>query len=372
VTQVFTEEHDELGGVVREFLTEFSAEDEVRRLMVTTEGFDPKVWSRLADLGLTGLAIPTELGGAGAGPVEVGVVLEQAGQALLCAPYLSTVVLATTALLASDDETVQQELLPDIATGAARATLAHADHAAPQITARAAGADWTLDGSVSFVLDGHTADTLLIPAVGPDGIDVFIAAADAAGLVRQPLATLDLTRKQAELTFQGVPARRLGDPGSGPRILRRVLRTATLTLAAEQTGGAQRVLDLSVEHVRTRVQFGRPIGSFQAVKHHCADMLIRVESARSAAYQGLAELAAENTAAADLDITAAVAGSYCSEAFLACAAEAIQLHGGIGFTWEHPVQLYFKRARTSYLLFGDPREYRRELAATLTEQFSPG
>ncbi|WP_131744889.1 acyl-CoA dehydrogenase family protein [Frankia sp. Cppng1_Ct_nod] len=362
----FSEEQEELRRAVRDFLEDLSPESEVRLLMETTEGYDPGVWAKLAgELGLTGLAIPEEHGGAGYGFVEVGIVLEEAGRALLCAPYFSTVVLATTTLVASGDDAAQKDYLPGIASGDTRATLAFTEESgrwdADGITLPATrhGNEWRLTGAKTYVLDGHTADLILVAARTDAGISLFAVPSDAPGLTRTALPTMDLTRKQARLDFDGTPARLVGGDGDGEVTLSRVLDTAAVGLAAEQVGGAQRVLEMSVEYAKIRVQFGRPIGSFQAIKHKCADMLLDVESAKSAAYYGLWAAAEGND---ELPVVASVAKSYCSDAFFHCAAENIQVHGGIGFTWEHPAHLYFKRAKTSQLLFGDPAYHREQLA----------
>ncbi len=233
------------------------------------------------------------------------------------------------------------------------------DAAGVATLATADGGSWRLDGHKSFVLDGHVADTLVVAARSDAGVGLFLVDGDASGLVRTSLPTLDLTRKQARLTFEATPARLLGaDGGAGP-VLARVLDVAAAALASEQVGGAQRCLDMTVEHVRSRVQFGRPIGSFQAVQHRCADMLLEVESARSAAMD--AALAVER-GSDDLPTAAAMAKAVCSDAYAYVAAETIHLHGGLGFTWDHDAHLYFKRAKSSRLLFGDPRHHREQLA----------
>jgi alkylation response protein AidB-like acyl-CoA dehydrogenase len=188
---------------------------------------------------------------------------------------------------------------------------------------------------------------------------LFTVAGDAEGLTRTPLATMDQTRKQARLEFGGTPAKLLGTEGEGWPVLSRVLDLAAVALAAEQVGGAQKCLEMSVDYAKVRVQFGRPIGSFQAIKHKCADMLLEVESAKSAAYYAGWAAAELNE---ELPTVASLAKAYCSDAYFHAAAENIQIHGGIGFTWEHDAHLYFKRAKSSQLLLGDPT-YHRELLA---------
>jgi alkylation response protein AidB-like acyl-CoA dehydrogenase len=366
VNFAFSEEQEELRRSVRRFLEDKSPESEVRRLMETPEGYDPSVWDQMAQqLGLQGLAIPEEYGGSGYGYVELVVVLEEMGRALLCAPYFSSVALAANTLLASGDDAAKKEYLPGIAAGSTIATLAFTedsgrwDEAGITLTATKSGDGYTLDGHKSFVLDGHTANLILVAARTGAGVSLFAVDGNAAGLTRTSLSTMDQTRKQARLEFSGTPARLVGAEGSGWTTLSKTLDLAAVALAAEQVGGAQKVLEMSVEYAKVRVQFGRPIGSFQAIKHKCADMLLEVESAKSAAYYA-GWAAAEDSD--ELPVVASLAKAYCSDAYFHAAAENIQIHGGIGFTWEHPAHLYFKRAKSSELLFGDPT-YHRELLA---------
>jgi alkylation response protein AidB-like acyl-CoA dehydrogenase len=362
----FSEEQEELRRSVRRFLEDKSPVTEVRRLMETTEGYDPAVWDQMANqLGLQALTIPEEYGGAGFGHVELTVVLEETGAALLCAPLFSTVALGANALLSSGDEGAKKDLLPGIASGETIATLALTEDTGRwdldgvTMAASESGGGWALDGHKMFVIDGHSADLILVAARTGRGVSLFAVEGAAAGLTRTPLATMDQTRKQARLEFAGTPARLIGEEGGAGAVLSRTLDLAAVALAAEQVGGAQRCLDMSVEYAKTRIQFGRPIGSFQAIKHKCADMLLEVESAKSAAYYA-GWAAAEDSD--ELPVVASLAKSYCSEAYFHAAAENIQIHGGIGFTWEHPAHLYFKRAKSSELLFGDPT-YHRELLA---------
>ena len=373
----FSEEQEELRRSVRRFLEDKSPVTEVRRLMETTEGYDPKVWSQMAnELGLQSLHIPEAHGGQGYSFVELVVVLEEMGRALICAPFFSTVCLAANAILNAGTEEQKAELLPGIASGETIATLAFTEPSgkwdAAGITMEAVpsadGADgsgsYTLDGTKMFVLDGHTANLIVVAARsagsgGTEGISFFTVAGDAAGLTRTALPTMDQTRKQAKLEFSGVKATLLGEEGSGWAALSKTLDQVAVCLAAEQVGGAQKCLDMSVEYAKVRIQFGRPIGSFQAIKHKCADMLLEVESSKSAAYYAGWAAAEDND---ELPVVASLAKSYCSEAYFHAAAENIQIHGGIGFTWEHDAHLYFKRAKSSEILFGDPT-YHRELLA---------
>jgi alkylation response protein AidB-like acyl-CoA dehydrogenase len=359
----FTEEQEELRKVVRQFLETKSPEAEVRRLMDTADGFDAAVWSQMGEqMGLQGLIIPEEFGGSGYSYVELIVVLEEMGRALLTAPFFSTVVLATNTLLHAASPAAQKDLLPGIASGETKATVAFTeengrwDESGVELVADGG----KLTGTKSFVLDGHTADLILVLAKkAGGGLGLFSVDGGAAGLTRTALSTMDQTRKQAKLEFQGVEAREIGKDGFSWADWSTVLDLAVVGLAAEQVGGAQACLDMSVEYAKVRVQFGRPIGSFQAIKHKCADMLLEVESAKSAAYYAGWAAAELND---ELPAVASLAKAYCSEAYFHAAAENIQIHGGIGFTWEHPAHLYFKRAKSSELLFGDPT-YHRELLA---------
>src|SRR3954469_14372133 len=291
MSMTFSSEQNELRSSVRRFLEQKSSSAEVRRLMETEDGYDPAVWSKMAEqLGLQGLALPEEYGGSGYGFIEQIVVLEEMGRSLLCAPSFSTVVLAATALLESGDEAAQKDLLPGIADGSTIATLAWVENPSKwgieglTATGKRAADGYTIDGTKTLVLDGHTASLILVVAQADGGPSLFAVDASADGLVRRKLETLDMTRKAAALELVGVKARLIGNEGDAAGILERTLRVAVVGLAAEQVGAAQKCLEASVDYAKLRVQFGRPIGSFQAIKHKCADMLLEVESAKSAAY----------------------------------------------------------------------------------------
>jgi len=366
VNFAFSDEQEELRTIVRQFLEAKSPESAVREQMETEVGYDTEVWTQMAEqLGLQSLIIPEAYGGQGFGYVELTVVLEEMGRFLLCAPFFSTVVLATNTLLVAGDEQACASYLPGIADGSTIATLALTeangrwDESGIEATATASGDAWTITGEKMFVLDGHVANLILVAARTPAGVSLFAVDGDASGLTRTALPTMDQTRKQARLTFEGTPATLVGTDGAGWETLSTVLDLAAVGLAAEQVGGAQACLDMAVEYAKVRVQFGRPIGSFQAIKHKCADMLLEVESAKSAAYYAGWCASEMND---ELPSVASLAKAYCSEAYFHAAAENIQIHGGIGFTWEHPAHLYFKRAKSSELLFGDPT-YHRELLA---------
>ncbi|MBO0823426.1 MAG: acyl-CoA/acyl-ACP dehydrogenase [Actinobacteria bacterium] len=377
-----TAEQEELRASVRRFLADRAPISAVRELMDTTDGLDPAVWRQAGEqLGLQGIAIPEEYGGAGFSFAEQAIVLEELGAALYGGPYLASAVFAATALLASSDEGAKKQYLPGIAAGELIGTLAFTeedgswDPDAIRLTATAAsrggdppnppqreGDEWRLDGRKSFVLDGHTAGLILVVARTGETLSLFAVPATASGLTRTPLPTLDQTRKLARLDFAAVPATLIGARGEGAAVLGRTLDVAAIAQAAEQLGGAQRALDMAVEYLKVRHQFGRPIGSFQALKHRCADLLLEVESLRSAV-QYAATAVAENSD--EIPIVAALVKAYASDVYFHVAAENIQLHGGIGFTWEHDAHLYFKRAKASELFLGDATYHREHLATRI-------
>ncbi len=368
----FSEEQEELRATARRFLEQKAPSAVVRRIMESDEGFDGSLWDENAAMGWQAMAIPERYGGAGFGFIELVVLLQEMGRALYPSPFFSSVILGAYTLLESSDEEHKEKLLPGIASGEHRVALAITEQAGRwddqgiELEALPDSEEWVLRGTKSFVVDGHTAETLIVAArtsPGPGGISLFVVSSEDA--TRRALETMDTTRKLAEVTFDSLRLpgdALLGVEGGGWPILTRVLDLASVALAAEAVGGAERCLEMSVEYAKTRVQFGRPIGSFQAIKHKCADMLLEVESAKSAsAYAGWA--AQEDPD--ELAVVAPLAKSYCTEAFFHCAAENIQIHGGIGFTWEHDAHLYFKRAKSSELLFGDPVYHREILAGRL-------
>ena len=362
-----SQEHDELRQVVREFLTQRSPSSEVRRLIAAGEGRDDEVWAMLTgQLGLSGIAVPARYGGAGYGPVELGIVLEEMGRALLVAPYFSTVVLAGQALAASGDEEAMARWLPGIADGSLTAALAIAeesgswDLADVTATAEPAGDGWTVSGSKLYVVDGHTADLLLVVARTQGEHGIFAVEGDAPGVERARLDALDLTRPLASVTLRAARAVRVEAGRDTEAWLSEVTDLVLAALAAEQLGGAARCLDLSVEYAKVREQFGRPIGSFQAVKHKCATLFLEVESGRSAVSQATEALARREP---DASLAAALAYVHCSAAFTHAAKECIQVHGGIGYTWEHDAHLYLRRAKSSELFLGPPARQRARLAA---------
>ncbi len=370
----FSEEQNELRRVARRFLEVASAEDRVRSAMATERGYDPSVWEQLSkELAWTALTIPEEHGGLGMSYLDLHPLMEEMGRALLCSPFFSTICLGANALLVGGTEAQKAHYLPAVAAGDVKLTLAYAEQVHPdepegiETTYRRDGVDYVLTGAKSYVLDGHTADAIIVVARAPgsrgaDGVSLFLVPGETRGLKRVWLPTMDQTRRLAALQLDDVVVPRdalVGLEGSGWTSCEKTLDLARIALAAEQVGGAEKTLDMSVEYAKVRQQFGRPIGSFQAIKHKCADMLTMVESARSAAFYASA-LASQGEQ--DLAEAASGAKSYCSDTFFHCAAENIQIHGGIGFTWEHPAHLYFKRAKSSEALFGDPPFHRERVA----------
>jgi alkylation response protein AidB-like acyl-CoA dehydrogenase len=356
-----TPEQEEFRSVLRRFLEEKSPPSVVRRLMETEVGWERNSWRELnQQLGLTAVNIPEEYGGQGFGPVELGIVLEEMGRALLCAPYFASTVLAATAIMQAGTEAQKRALLPDIANGETIATLAFTEPNgrwdADGIEMRASG-KYRLDGVKSFVLDGHTAELIVVIARSDNGLSFFTVPGNAPGLTRRALKVLDPTRKQALLTFRGVEAELLGEEGCGAEPFARTMTLAAVALANEMVGGAERLRQSALDYANLRVQFGRAIASFQSMKHKQADMLVDVELAKSAAYCA-ASAAAEDDA--DLPAIASLAKACAAEAYIQTAIHTIQIHGGIGFTWDNDTHLWFKRAKSSEVFLGDPT-YHREL-----------
>jgi acyl-CoA dehydrogenase len=356
-----SEEQRALRSAVADLMARHSSEAQVRTQMATDTGFDPIVWRELAGMGLTGLLIEQKHGGAGAGPVEMGIAMEEMGRTLLVSPFLSTAVLVPGLLTEAGDAAECDSVLPRIAAGDLIATAAFAEDGSARLPATLAtsaelvGGTWHLTGNKHFVFDGLSAQLIYVLAATDTGAAVFAVDAGAAGLTVAPLTTVDPTRKQCRLQFVDTPARLIGRPGTGAEVFDAALDHAALALVSEQAGGARRAIEMATEYAKTRYQFGRAIGSFQAVKHMCADMLLEAESAVSAA-RFVAAAFADQTASRVANL--ALAQAYCSDAFVFVAATNIQVHGGIGFTWEHPAHLYLRRARSDAQLLGGPSWHR--------------
>jgi alkylation response protein AidB-like acyl-CoA dehydrogenase len=371
----FSEEQEMLRTSARDFLSKESPMTYVRRMMEDDRGFEDGLWGKMAELGWMGLILPEGHGGAGLDFVDLVVVLEEMGRVVLPGPFFSTVVLGGVALGEGGSPAQKDELLPKLARGGLRMTLAQLEPSARwdadgiQTEARPAGGGWRLSGTKLFVPDAHVADLLVVAARAPgsagrDGVTLFLVDASARGVTTTLLKTMDQTRKLCEVALQdvAVPAERvLGAPGGGWALLERIVDRGKVGLCAEMCGGAEKVLHMSVEYAKVREQFGRPIGSFQAIQHKCANMLVEVESSKSATYYAAWAVAND---VPEAPLAAAMAKAYCSDAYRHTAGEGIQIHGGIGFTWEHDMHIYFKRAKSSEVTFGDAT-WNREIVAQL-------
>jgi alkylation response protein AidB-like acyl-CoA dehydrogenase len=363
----FTSEQEEFRSILRRFFQDKSPTTTVRRLMETETGWDRAAWQDLnQQLGLTAIHIPEAYGGQGFSFVELGIVLEEMGRALVCAPYFASTVLAATAIVNAGTESQKRELLPSIADGSCIATLAFTepngkwDATGVEATATPAGGRFRLDGVKSFVLDGHTSDLIVVLArrqgtTGTNGLSFFTVPGDTPGLTRRPLKVLDPTRKQGRLEFRSVEVDLLGEEGAAAAPFAKTMTQAAACLANEMVGGAERLRQSALDYANLRVQFGRTIASFQSMKHKQADMLVEVELAKSAAYAA-ASAAAEDDP--DLPAIASLAKAAASDAYMQTAISTIQIHGGIGFTWDNDTHLWFKRAKSSEVFLGDPAWHR--------------
>jgi alkylation response protein AidB-like acyl-CoA dehydrogenase len=370
----FSDEQQEFRGGVRRFLEERCPTAEVFRSLETPAGYDAGLWRQMArELGLQGVHLPEDCGGQGFGPLELGIVQEELGRALVPSPFFSTACLAAGAILEAGSPEERARWLPPLASGEMVATLALLE-ASGRWEAEGVGLSWRrsgdgfrLAGRKRLVTDAAAADLFVVAArrpgsAGAEGLSLFVVRAGAPGLEVAPVEPLDPTRRLADLAFADVPAELLGTQGAAGPALARTLDRACVALAAESAGGAQRCLESAVAHAKQRVQFGRPIGSFQAIKHKCAEVLLEVESARSAAYWA-SWVAAEDSA--ELPLAASVAKSFCGDAYARAAEENLHIHGGMGFTWEAAPQLFFKRARANAALLGDPPLHRARIARLL-------
>ena len=347
----------ELRQTARRLLSSRSTSAAIRAAMSSSTGTDDGLWSELVAQGWAGIAVPEELGGVGLGWSEAAILFEEAGRHLLCAPLLST-TLAILALLEGGSEEQQREWLPKLVTGTSRATVALPHTLEPSPLALTDGA---VHGTAPLVVDGQRAELVVVPGRDEDGRHAAVLVqSDDRGVIATAAETMDLTRPMADLDFEAALV--VGVlPGVG--VFDRIRTGATVLLANEQVGVAARVMDEAAEHARTRLQFGRPIGSFQAIKHRLAEMLVRLEAARS-----VARHAAESLAARDMDelaLAAPMAASLCAEVACQLTGDSIQVHGGIGFTWEHDAHLAFKRAEATRHLFGAPEAHRTLLANRL-------
>jgi alkylation response protein AidB-like acyl-CoA dehydrogenase len=358
----------------RAYLADSAGVEQLRRVIASASGFDQATWSGLAlQMGFAGLMIPEVEGGSGLGAVEMSLVLEETGRTLAVVPFFETAVLGVQLLLQCGSPVQRARWLPAIAAGRIRAAVALSGPSGETCPAGVTlelhrqGTAWRLRGEAHFVAFAHVADLLFVIARCPgsrghDGLAVICLPPPTPGLAIERQSNLDLTRPLCRLQFNDVTVEAdnlLSEPGTATASLERTLAVAAGLLAAEQTGGADFCLASTVDYAKQRVQFGRAIGSFQAVKHELADLMVAVEAARSASLYAAATI---DAGGAELYEASAVARVWCCEAYRRCAAEAIQLHGGIGFTWEHHAHLYFKRAQSSASWLGPPSLYREQLA----------
>ncbi len=362
----FSEDQTLLKNSVRAALDEHCKPAHVRAMMDDATGYSERVWQELAKLGWLGLPFPERHGGAGLGLVELAIVLEEMGRAAYPGPYLASVVLGGLGLLLGGSPAQKERWLSAIASGRARASAALLedsvdwDLAATRTTATRSDDGWTLSGLKRFVPWAHVADVILVPARAPEGLCLFLVDPARPGVTLRPMVTIDLANRWSEMRLDNavVPAEALvGPPGGAGATLEALLRRAAVCAAAEMLGAARRCLDMSVGYAKVREQFGQPIGSFQAIRHRCAEMLLEVENSHSAVYYAAWSLTAGSEDAA---VAASVCKAYVSEAARRVCGDAIQVHGGIGFTWEYDLHLYVKRAKALEVLFGDA-EYHREL-----------
>jgi alkylation response protein AidB-like acyl-CoA dehydrogenase len=370
----FNEEQELLRSTARKFFDNECTSETVRKLMESPEGMTPDLWKKLAEQGWLGLIVPDEYGGMGLGIVDLVVLMEEMGRAVVPGPFFSTVLLGGLAILEAGTDGQKKAWLPKLASGDARAALAwmepSADLGARGITlpATAKGGGHTLNGTKLFVQDAHTADVLVVAVrtatgkTSEEGISLFLVPKGSSGMTVTLLPTMDQTRKLCEVAFKDVavgPDALMGQAGSGWAPLARVIDKATVGLCAEMCGGAQKVLDMTVEYAKIRQAFGRPIGSYQGVKHKAADMLVDVENSKSITYYAAWAM---DEGVAEGPLAVSMAKAYVSDAYRRVSGLGIQLHGGIGFTWEHDLHLYFKRAKGSEFTFGDATWHRERVA----------
>ena len=373
----FTEEQELLRASARRFLENECPSAFVRQRMAEPEAMTEVFWQKLAEQGWFGILYPEEAGGSGLGLVDIAVLMEEMGRAVMPGPFFSTVLLGGAAILEAGSQGQQQEWLPRIAAGAAKVSLAWTepnarwDATGIMATGREMAAGFALSGIKLFVPDAHLSDALVVAvrtrdgSTMEDGISLFLVPKTAPGLTVTLPPTIDETRKLCEVRLDNVAltlAALLGDKHGGWPALARVLDRATVALCAEMCGGAQRVLDMTTAYAKIRSAFGKPIGSYQAVKHRAADMLVDVENAKSLTYYAAWAI---DEGLTEAPLAVSMAKAYASDAYRKVAGAGIQLHGGIGFTWEHDLQLYFKRAKASEVAFGDATWHRERVARML-------
>lgn len=353
-----SESQEFLRDSARKFFAGECPSAEVRRLMETDTAFDAGLWAKLTEQGYTGIIFPEEYGGVGLGKVELALLMEEAGRALLPGPLFSTVALAGAVLDTAASGEQKKKYLTPICHGTARATVAILEAAASWdlSSLQLSGASGKLSGEKLFVTDAAAADFLIV--IARDG--VFLADAKASGITIAPMSSMDFTRKLYTVQFKNTPVEKIGESSA----VARAIDIATTALSAEMVGGMQRALDITVEYAKTRKQFGKPIGMFQAVQHQCADMYLETESSRSAVYYAAWALE-EN--AADAATAVSIAKMYASDASRTVGNRGIQVHGGMGFTWENDLHLYYRRAKSSENAFGDATFHRERIARLVVD-----
>ena len=363
-----TDEQQAIAESARDFLNEHGTSKRLRAAIESEDGWDREQWHAMAvEMGWLGVAAPERFGGSELGLIELALLHEETGRTLTAAPLFPTLGLALPALMGAGCEAIQSRFLPRLVEGDIRAAVCLTGKSGAPLpadapcTIRREGTGWALNGQADYVLMGHAANLLVVVARsentrGWDGLSLVALDADTTDIAVERVTSLDPTRPFSRIRFDNVivdDAAIVGPVGKAETAIRRMLAVGTVMLAAEQLGGAERVMEMSTEYAKQRVQFGRVIGSFQAIKHKLADMMMAVESARSALYYAVRLLDVPDA----MEEAAAIAGASCSEAFMQCAADTIQIHGGIGFTWEHDAHLYFKRARTSATVLGTPSHH---------------
>jgi len=356
-------EHEDLRKVMRDLLRTHASHEEVRRCVDTPAGYSPQLWAMLNDeMNVSSLAVAEDRGGLGFGVGVLGVVLEEAGRALLPEPVLMSGVLGVRAVLAAPVGAVPDELVDGVLHGRLVVTVAWGAHAASAVTAVRTGSAWTVSCQVGRVLCGATADVVVVTAHAEAGDSLFLVDLRAGGVTRESLDGLDLTRKVTRLELASAPAYLLAGPDERQAVLDDLDTLATVGLAAEHVGMVDAMLEMTRAYLGQRHQFGRPLASFQVIKHRLADLLVDLERARSSARYAAAVFDQNPVAAA---LPAAIAGATCTDAVIRAAAETVQLNGGVGFTWEHPAHFYVRRALGDEAVFGSSRTHRARIAELL-------
>ena len=371
----FSEDQTLFRDVVQRFLEDKSATADVRRLMATEQGFDPAVWAQAcSEVGLAGIHLPEEFGGSGFGAVELGIVAEEMGRHLYCGPFFASAIMAGYAICNEGTAEQKQTLLPGIADGSTIATLALDDlndvaRVGSRITVTKTAAGAQLSGVAPMVIDAQAAGLLVVAARSEQNVALYQLNSDSAGVACEPLEVVDPTRKLCRLTFSGAKAEQLGT--GGPADLNLLWDQLNAMLANEMVGGAAHLFATTLDYLKLRVQFGRTIGSFQSLKHRCADLLMELELARAAAYDAARAVELTRAGQSSEPYAANMAKALASDAYMQIAKQAIQLRGGIGFTWEEDTHLWFKRAKSSEVLFGTSAWHRDQMIEKLPKVTAP-